>query len=250
MYLHFYAASALETQARSLHRGSPHRIGLVDRARDHYRRASVLAEAEAEATIRLMSSRSDSSASSYSPAPSVSSSGSVSTGMSSPAPDSADENEPAQPELRGKHLAFHYASVAADQQQRPDSPTRGPNECREAPTSDDGDDALAALKLSPQDGHDDHVEESQRDDDPLERTRCVHRYASALAALHRQITTVHLPASQDVGPVRPPPSNDDMRAIELRTRIARLKAEGWRRRRFDAARYEALREAALADLVD
>lgn len=149
---------------------------------------------------------------------------------------------------------------------RPDSPTLGmdwsPGWSVTAP-----DDDVPPLELAPGQDKNDAAEEIEKDQDaaigeeaeetedtepdPFERTRRLHRYASALAALHRQITTVHLPACEAVSSaVPPPPSNDEMRAIELRARIARLKAEGWPRRRFDAARYEALREAALADLMD
>jgi hypothetical protein len=150
---------------------------------------------------------------------------------------------------------------------RPDSPTLGmdgpPGWSVTAP-----DDDVPPLELVPGQDRNDVAEEIEKkyqdavigeeaeeseeaEPDPFERTRSLHRYASALAALHRQITTVHLPASVAVSSaVPPPPSNDEMRAIELRTRIARLKAEGWPRRRFDAARYEALREAALADLME
>lgn len=251
VYLHFYAASALETQVRSMHRGSPHRIGLLDRARDHYRRASVLAEAEGQAAVLLISSRSASPASPYSPTPSLSSSssGSASTRMSSPTPDSPDGSDTtAHSTPRKGQVEPHCVDIIMDQPQRPDSPTLGPSSRPECSTPEHGG-VLATLKLAHQYGHDRVLVDEGESENPLERTRSLHRYADALAALHRQIMTVHLPASQDVAPARPPPSNDDMRAIELRTRIERLRAEGWRRRRFDAARYEALREAALADLM-
>jgi hypothetical protein len=41
-----------------------------------------------------------------------------------------------------------------------------------------------------------------------------------------------------------------MRALDLKARIERLRAEGWQRKRFDPRRYDALCEAALADLAD
>lgn len=240
VYIHFYAATALEMQVRSLHHTSPYRMSLLDCARDHYRRASVLAEAEGEAASQLLSSRSASSASSHSPAPSVSSSaGSSSTRMSSPAPDEADEGE-GRP--RGKHVAFHYVPIVINQQQpqRPDSPTLGLDRGLGCSTTED---EVPYLQL------DEHSREEQSDD-PFKRTRSLHRYASALTSLHSRISTVHLPSGGDIPAAPPPPSNDEMRTIELRTRIERLKADGWRRRRFDAARYEALREAALADLME
>ena len=197
--------------------------------------------------------------------------------MSTPAPDTADESE-AAPAARSlskpwrKQVAFENVATIIGEEKpmiRPDSPTLGmvgpPGWPVTAP-----DDDVPPLELVPGQGKNDAVEEVEKDQhsvineeaeeaeetgdtepNPFERTRNLHRYASALAAVHRQITTVHLPASEVLSSaVPPPPSNDEMRAIELRTRIARLKAEGWPRRRFDAARYEALREAALADLME
>jgi hypothetical protein len=46
------------------------------------------------------------------------------------------------------------------------------------------------------------------------------------------------------------PSIDAGRSPELQARIERLRAKGWERKRFDARRYEELRENAVADLVD
>ena len=41
---------------------------------------------------------------------------------------------------------------------------------------------------------------------------------------------------------------DDAKGADLRERISRLKAVGWRRERFDASKYEQLCELALAEL--
>lgn len=43
-------------------------------------------------------------------------------------------------------------------------------------------------------------------------------------------------------------SGDDTRALDRRARIERLRKSGWQRKRFDPSRYEALRNAALAEL--
>ena len=41
---------------------------------------------------------------------------------------------------------------------------------------------------------------------------------------------------------------DDAKGVDLRERILKLKATGWRRERFDASKYEQLCELALAEL--
>lgn len=44
------------------------------------------------------------------------------------------------------------------------------------------------------------------------------------------------------------PINDETHAMDRKTRIERLRRSGWQRKRFDPSRYEALRNAALAEL--
>lgn len=44
-------------------------------------------------------------------------------------------------------------------------------------------------------------------------------------------------------------SADEARAQELRARIARLRSEGWRRKRFDASRYEALCDRVMGEIA-
>ncbi|CAK7275387.1 hypothetical protein SEPCBS119000_006667 [Sporothrix epigloea] len=46
----------------------------------------------------------------------------------------------------------------------------------------------------------------------------------------------------------PTPIGDEKQALERKARIERLRKGGWQRKRFDPSRYEALRNAALAEL--
>jgi len=41
---------------------------------------------------------------------------------------------------------------------------------------------------------------------------------------------------------------EEMRRVELRARIARLKEGGWKRERFDGEKYQVLCDKALAEL--
>lgn len=89
--------------------------------------------------------------------------------------------------------------------------------------------------------------------DPFQQSRSVHRYCTILVDLRRQIATHLTSIEADIAAARKPVLStvecEEMRKLELRTRIERLRANGWPRRRFDAQRYERLRESALTDLV-
>lgn len=82
--------------------------------------------------------------------------------------------------------------------------------------------------------------------------RSVHHYCTVLSGLQRQIAS-HLEwLERDLAaaesPKPTPVLSEEMRALELQTRIERLRANGWKRQRFDFRKYEALRESALADI--
>jgi hypothetical protein len=102
-----------------------------------------------------------------------------------------------------------------------------------------------------------HEEHQDQDQDPndtaLRRAASLQRCRSILTSLQQQIVshaaTVERDISDAENAVPPPPSNDEMRSLELRARIERLRAGGWPRRRFDARRYEALRERAAEDML-
>ncbi|EHK15424.1 uncharacterized protein TRIVIDRAFT_196278 [Trichoderma virens Gv29-8] len=89
--------------------------------------------------------------------------------------------------------------------------------------------------------------------DSFLHARSVHHYCTVLSGLQRQIAS-HLEwLERDIAAAEnPKPTqllSEEMRALELRTRIERLRANGWKRQRFDFRRYEALRENALADIA-
>lgn len=229
VYLHFYAASALEQQVRSLHHTSPYRSTIMDKARDHYRRAALLADAENDNIkhrLATMSERSGSSASSHSPSLSLSSG---STRLSSPSPTPVEEKTEKCVRFKESRSTGVYIRL--------DSPTLG---------FDDGfcpDAEVEPLALTT----------PAHNPAPApcfyEQTLFLQRHTLLLTALHHQITTIHLP-SLTLPSAPPPVSNDELRAADIRRRIERLRQDGWRGRgRFDAARYERLREAAVVDMM-
>lgn len=92
------------------------------------------------------------------------------------------------------------------------------------------------------------------DEDLAARALSLERYRALLSGLKGQIASHLAMLEVDIAATKQTPSvrhgdADDMRKMELRFRIERLRAEGWPRRRFDAQRYEKLREDAMADLM-
>ena len=88
--------------------------------------------------------------------------------------------------------------------------------------------------------------------DPYELCASVHRYRDILASLQEQITSHQSFIEKEIASSQNPnryfsEGNEAVRKMELQARIERLKANGWNRKRFDVAKYEALRERALAD---
>ncbi|KAK5990315.1 hypothetical protein PT974_08582 [Cladobotryum mycophilum] len=280
IYVRFYAASAIEMQVRSLHQSSPYRTKLLLQAREHYRAASDLA-AEEDNSMRRPSSRS------FSPIPSLHSpSGSdggrsmASTRMSSPSPslsslDSCLKSHDSVPKPK-KRVAFIDAPSyePADVYEpviRPDSPTLGFDDWFSRPSSPEpvvaapgprrmDNKSLSAIPLpSPtlSTTSTDSSSDEEEDDDELlvdcfSRQRSVHHYCTILNSLQRQISSHLSWLDQDItaalAPQSPTITTEEMRALELRTRIERLRASGWKRQRFNPQRYEALRESALADM--
>ncbi|VUC28352.1 unnamed protein product [Clonostachys rosea] len=247
IYLHFYAASTLESQLRCLHQASEFRMQLLKQAQDHYYRASVLAEAELESVGYLLRSSAGSSLtnSQYS---FVSSQDSLSTRMSSPSPTFEFEDIE-------KRLSITNHSTPNEPYVRPDSPTLGPFSPCTSPEPgarelvEELPEALRSLTASPNEPADQLLLPSPiGDDESFNRAQALHRYASAITFIRRQIAH-HVLTSKET-PSPPAPSNEEMRALDLKARIERLRAEGWQRKRFDPRRYDALCEAALADLAD
>jgi len=113
VYLHFYAASALEQQVRCLHNTSPYRGVIIDKARDHYRRAAVLADAENDNVKYMLAERKQTTGSSISHSPSLSLS-SGSTRLSSPSPTPMEEKYE-----KGVRFKESRSSGVADHRCRP-----------------------------------------------------------------------------------------------------------------------------------
>lgn len=88
--------------------------------------------------------------------------------------------------------------------------------------------------------------------DPFLRERAIHRYRTILTCLQRQVARHLSFINEDLASSRtvPPPSNDELRALELQTRIERLRGKGWQRPRFNAQRYQTLCETAMADMLE
>lgn len=257
IYLHFYAACALEMQFRSLD-NSAYRSKLLKQARDHFARAFALVKIEDEDINRRWRSCSASSAYTlHSPC------SSTSTRVLSPTPSltfSDCESQPAKVKRR-KRVRFSNPIIAEptiiEPLIRPDSPTLGFDEMVGDVPPEQGFVApfvemKSAFASSPTAAL--NAEPSMLEfEDPFARDRSIHRYSTILDSLRRQIA-VHLgavdaevAAAKSMAPSVP--RNEELRALELQTRIARLKANGWQRKRFDASRYEALRESAMADLA-
>ncbi|RMJ14182.1 hypothetical protein CDV36_006150 [Fusarium kuroshium] len=287
IYLHFYAASSLEMLARALNQGSATRTSLLHQARDHYQRASALINAADSAvgpallrrpsgtTTTLPSLHSaDSSVSSYASSTWTSSHG------ASPASSISSIQDTPRPK-RKKRVTF--SEMPIELLERPDSPTLGLGSLlgsvRSAspdPLDVDSPVMPAPLRpsaplprscLTPRSAPAESVSYSDSELDPFRHARSVHRYSALLTSLQRQVFR-HLTfieselletATQEAVPPSPVsvmvvhpvhPSIDAGRSPELQARIERLRAKGWERKRFNARRYEELRESAVADLVD
>ncbi|RFU81454.1 hypothetical protein TARUN_766 [Trichoderma arundinaceum] len=281
IYIRFYAASALEMQVRSLQHTSPYRTKLLLQARDHYRVAADLSK-EDDAAMRRPSSRSLSPMSSlHTPLGSDASFSTVSTRISSPSLsisslDSCMKSPNSRPKPK-KRVAFcdvpsYEPSYESTYEPivRPDSPTLGFDDdwCVRQPTPEPPARFPEPLRLSSartqfplpsptnsdfstiQD--DDNYFDTPTAADSFLHARSVHHYCTVLAGLQRQIAS-HLEWLEcDIAAAenpRPPQLlSEEMRALELRTRIERLRANGWKRQRFDIRRYETLRERAMADI--
>ncbi|KYK58283.1 hypothetical protein DCS_05296 [Drechmeria coniospora] len=263
IYLRFYAATALEMQARAA-RPSSSRLGLLRQAQAHYRIAADLARQADEAMSR------PSSRCSLSPVPSYRfstdsdiSRSSTSTRMSSPVPsitsveDSVKRSSSATKPK--KRVTFCDAPIT-EPIVRPDSPTLGfddwigqssPEPVYPEPILKHVERAPAPMEMmlpsTP-----DLVQDDDESSDPFFYVRAVHRYCTIISSIRRQVDSHLAMLDQEMAarqlPTPERPASDETRTVDLAARIQRLRANGWRRTRFDAQRYEALCENALADL--
>lgn len=250
IYLHFYAATAIEMQVRGFQASSPHRIKFLQDARHHYRLASSLAQAADEqvATARSLfhSSRDSSIGSPVSSILSMTSDASSSR-ASSPALSVATTRST-------KRVTFVDGAPGMDVDEpfvRPDSPTLGlddPVSGRTSPCFEDTSNMATprALQREWANEEDEYTLSS-------EPSVAFTRYCTTLNSIQQQINTHLQSIEQDIDAAlypRPgPPLDDEMRAIDLQARILRLRANGWARKRFDAHRYESVREQAILDMM-
>ncbi|OLN87900.1 hypothetical protein CCHL11_00310 [Colletotrichum chlorophyti] len=281
IYLHFYAASSFEMISRPLQGTSPYKTMLLQQAHSHYSQASELCKAADDNMSR--SSRPSSAATSssmHSPSSSTSSRASSrtwtnSTVFSSPTPsvcsveDAVAKLANAQSPQR-KRVTF---SDCAPEEPfiRPDSPTLGFENFLCAPPSPEPARYLPVLPEEPEpaDEPEDIVtaptpEPLNEDCDAFDflRERSIHRYCSLVSSLRAQIA-IHITNVEDelagraqgddaaeALPARAatPELSEELRYLDIKARIVRLKSNNWQRRRFDASRYEALRESVLSEL--
>lgn len=275
IYLHFYAASSLEMSARALQSSSPYRTKLLQQARDHYRSAEGLMQAADEAVVR--SSRPSSAATSaslHSPAGSISSRAwTNSTELTSPHLSVYSIEDVVAPKMAApaptkKRVTF---SLSEEPVVRPDSPTLGFDDytiyCRRSspePTpAVEGTEVGAtphSLPLQPSDDVESNHPDAEEDADPFAATRSIHRYCGLLSSLRAELTShiaeveAELAAPLRTRSGRSTPefggtTSDELRTLEIRSRIERLRQNGWQRPRFDPKRYEDLRESVLAELA-
>lgn len=92
------------------------------------------------------------------------------------------------------------------------------------------------------------------DDTGLPEAReSLERYCTVLSSIQRQITSHMAAIDKDITAgltsKTAVPVDEGMRALELRSRIERLRANGWQRKRFDAKRYEDFRERVMSDML-
>ncbi|KAJ6782511.1 hypothetical protein PWT90_01656 [Aphanocladium album] len=265
IYLHFYAATSLEMQARSLHLGSSYRLKLLEQAREHYNLASQKSKVADEQAFEMTTRPMSPSSSLSSPIESCLSCLSTSTRMSSPTPSAASSSS--TPIKRKKKVAF-ADELECQLGVRPDSPTLGfsdPGSGRASPVQDIPLDPLPpsvqtmpdicpAFSPTPSVDGDSFPREMPDEELPFSESReSLERYCTMLYSIQRQIAS-HLAAidreiTSALTAKTAVPADEDMRALELRSRIERLRANGWQRKRFDARRYEEFREQVMADML-
>jgi hypothetical protein len=283
IYLHFYAATSLEATAKPLPSSSPYRNKLLVQARDHYKRASELIQNADESLTRRSRSGSIATTSSmHSPAGSISSQAwTNSTGISSPnlsiysLEDSSSKVQAPVPVKKRVTFTDMPEPII-----RPDSPTLGFDDYvyrsspepvhihHPAPLAVEPVALPSALRpssvLSDASAYGLRSGYYSANAFPsFMQDRSVHRYCGLLSSLRTQLSS-HLASVEDLlaspassgastpaGRISPESSsdNDEMRNLEIKARIERLRQNGWQRRRFDARRYEELRESVMAELA-
>ncbi|KJZ79038.1 hypothetical protein HIM_01811 [Hirsutella minnesotensis 3608] len=283
VYLGFYAATALESQAQAQGQGHldlrhrqlvprQRRLALLERARSCYRAASDLAARHPDET-------SSSSSRTSSPMPSLRSSVSselswspVSTRMSSPEPslcwsderldlDTEVETPVAVSAKPKKRVSFREVPTT-EPLIRPDSPTLGFDDwmspspsCPFSPEpilKHDRSSFPVVSELAPRPVAR-YSRQLQGSEEPVVRPASTSRYQILLGGIQLDLFARIHAVDAEIAACRAIPVtqdlHDDWSAQDLEVRIKRLRARDWRRPRFDPERYQTLRENALADLA-
>lgn len=258
--MHFYAATSIEMQVRGFQMASPYRIKLLQDARQHYRLAAALAKSADERLARVKSLFPQSPPSSLgSPVESVMSclSG-TSTRMSSPTP--SDDSTGSFTQKTKKKVSFADELSYGNGEEpyvRPDSPTLGPSD----PASGRSSPCFESLPASVVEDTSDmatptpaSMAQFAKRQEPQGFSPSFTRYCLILSSIQRQISTHLNSIERDIDAALYPrpavPLDEEMRALELQSRIERLRATGWQRKRFDTQRYEDFRERAMADMLE
>lgn len=258
--------------SRALHPSSPYRATLLRQAETHYNRAADLIQAE-ENTLKRFSRASTLSSSIHSPVSSIGSRASTtSTRLSSPAPSIYSvEDKPSATSTAPAKKRVTFSDMVAEPFIRPDSPTLGFDDWAPPVVTE----LKSALHIpqpqpvyepeapeAPEDDEDERRPFSFRDSEIFLPATSTDRYWAILSGLSAQVI-IHLegvraelerPAIEDaISSGRSTPESissmdAESKALDLRARIDKLKQNGWRRRRFNPSRYQALRESVLAEL--
>lgn len=185
----------------------------------------------------------------------------VSTRMSSPDPSFGwPEDAPGSPEpapVKAKKRVSFRDVPDVEPSVRPDSPTLGSEDWQApAPTRLSSpesilkqDKALLPIQLPFSHTHrlSCLVEVS---DDTFTDAYPSPRYDSLLDGIRRDSLARVAALDTEIAACQVEPTcNDEAYPLDLKARAERLRANGWRRPRFDGQRYQALRDNALADLA-
>lgn len=270
--------------SRPLEGTSAYKTMLLQQARGHYTKASEMSKAADETMSRSSRPSSAATSSMHSPSSSVSSRASSrtwtnSTAFSSPTPsvcsveDAVNKLSQVTPPQK-KRVTF--SDFPEEPIIRPDSPTLGFDDFLSAPMEPEPR-YLPVLPEEPEPAEEPEEEDEEEEvakpptPEPLTedcdafdflRERSVHRYCGLLSSLRSQIS-IHIATVEEQLAAPPqdatapsslparaatPELNDEFRSLDIKARIERLRQNNWQRRRFDASRYEALRESVLAEL--
>ncbi|KKF95746.1 hypothetical protein CFO_g1873 [Ceratocystis platani] len=277
--LNFYAASALEANALSLPSSSAFRMSLLQKSRSHYLKTSdLLQDADdgtSESWRRLSVSTSSSSIST--PISSLSRTWTPSMCSSSRSPSICSLEEPKDVPAPPIKKRVTFSCDLEDPVIRPDSPTLGFDDFlgRESPEpviiprvpmhiTTMPPSALKQPKpASPASSAGSPIFESHSFFDseiPVSRLCALLsslrlEVASHLAAVEAMVSAPeqdrNVSTSASSGrstPIEAFKDSSEMRSLDIKARIERLRSNNWKRRRFDAGKYRALAASALAEL--